>query len=342
MVQDNISSNRPRQRLLHIDVAKGLGMLLVVYGHLVQANSPGESAWYVTTRDIVYTFHMPFFLYLSGYVFFLTNAHLRLGRAWQSLVKSRADRLLVPFAFFGIVIILGKSVAAQFGEVHKGVGNIATGLWRVLSNTPDNPNISIWYLLVLFTYSLVTPFLFARFRGKMAWLIGAALIVSMAAEYFVVTERFYIARLLRYYVFFAVGGWAWLHWDWCVSRIKRWWLPLTLLFAAAASQGPWHPFALLYCGLLSIPALHGAMLFPAAQRSRLLQVVGANSMAIYLMNTICIGVAKLIWLRLFPADGAWNAPFLSVLMLAGIIGPIVARAVIVRLPVVRRVGKYIA
>ncbi len=342
MAEEHPAPRQPRQRLLHIDVAKGLGMLLVVYGHLVQAASPGETAWYATTRDVIYTFHMPFFLYLSGYVFFLTGAHRRIGAAWRSLVASRADRLLVPFAFFGIVIIVGKAVAAQFGEVHEGVGSIPAGLWRVLSNTPDNPTISIWYLLVLFVYSLVTPFLFAGFRGRLALLVGVALIVSMGAEYFVVTERFYLARLLRYYVFFVAGGWAFLHWDWCVAQLKRWWLPLTLLFAAAASQGPWHPFALLYCGLLSIPALHGAMLFPAAQRSRLLQVVGANSMAIYLMNTIFIGVAKLVWLRLFPADGSWNAPFLAVLMVAGVVGPIVARAIIVRTPVVRRVGKYIA
>lgn len=342
MAIEDTAPRPQRPRLLHIDVAKGLGMLLVVYGHLVQAASPGETLWYATTRDIIYTFHMPFFLYLSGYVFFLTGAHLRLGAAWRALAAARADRLLVPFAFFGIVIIVGKAVTARFGEVHEGVGSISAGLWRVLSNTPDNPTISIWYLLVLFVYSLVTPLLFARFRGRLAVLIGLALLVSMGAEYFAVTERFYIARLLRYYVFFVVGGWTVLHWEWCVARLKRWYLPLALLFAAAASQGPWHPFALLYCGLLSLPALHGAMLVPAAQRSRLLQWVGANSMAIYLMNTIFIGVAKLVWLRMLPADGLWNGPFLLVLMIAGVVGPIVARAVILRLPVLRRAGKYIA
>ena len=56
-----------------IDRAKGLAILLVVFGHLMASGYPRGNAWYDTAKDIVYTFHMPFFMYLSGTVFGFAN-----------------------------------------------------------------------------------------------------------------------------------------------------------------------------------------------------------------------------------------------------------------------------
>ena len=55
----------PAQRLDWLDMAKGIGMILVVYGH-----SYGPSNYYV------YLFHMPLFFILSGFLF---NREQRFG-----------------------------------------------------------------------------------------------------------------------------------------------------------------------------------------------------------------------------------------------------------------------
>lgn len=49
-----------------IDIIKGLAIILVVIGHFIPENSP---YWYVKMREIIYTFHMPTFLFASGYIF---------------------------------------------------------------------------------------------------------------------------------------------------------------------------------------------------------------------------------------------------------------------------------
>ena len=44
-----------------IDRAKGLAILLVVFGHLVARADPADVAWYEPLRRAVYAIHMPFF-----------------------------------------------------------------------------------------------------------------------------------------------------------------------------------------------------------------------------------------------------------------------------------------
>ena len=53
-------------RRTDIDRAKGLAILLVVFGHIVARADPAGVDWYEPLRRAVYAFHMPFFFYLSG------------------------------------------------------------------------------------------------------------------------------------------------------------------------------------------------------------------------------------------------------------------------------------
>lgn len=53
-------------RIIALDIAKAICIILVVMGHYVPDNSP---AWYVLVHDVIYTFHMPLFMFVSGYVY---------------------------------------------------------------------------------------------------------------------------------------------------------------------------------------------------------------------------------------------------------------------------------
>ncbi|MFD1034542.1 acyltransferase family protein [Sphingomonas hankookensis] len=336
------ANERPRARLVDIDVAKGLGMLLVVFGHLVQTNSPGETQGYAVLRDAIYTFHMPFFMYLSGFVFFLTNGHEALARGYRRFVVARFDRLMLPFLAFGFLVIVGKYYASRIGEVHDGVSSFSQGVMDVLTNAPDNPSISIWYLVVLFSYCIITPLLWRAVGRKAGLLLVVAAAMIAIAYLGPVTERFYLARILRFFLFFAVGGVAALRRDHYYPLLRRIaWPCLALLVVLIVFFGRTH-YALVFCGLLSAPALHGIVLTPAITRSTLLRWVGDNSMAIYLMNTIFIGVAKLVWLKVLPVQGGWNPAFLVALMTAGVAGPVVVRMVVQRITGIRFFARYLA
>ena len=50
-------------RDITFDIAKGIGIVLVVIGHYIPDNAP---SWYIGFVSFVYHFHMPLFLMIAG------------------------------------------------------------------------------------------------------------------------------------------------------------------------------------------------------------------------------------------------------------------------------------
>ena len=86
-MQDN------RNRIDSFDIARGLGIILVIIGHTY---TPGF------TKQIIYLFHMPLFLFISGCFFKC--------RAISDLLKRDFKRLLAPYLYTCLFIIAYKCV----------------------------------------------------------------------------------------------------------------------------------------------------------------------------------------------------------------------------------------
>ena len=74
------------KRIEWVDVAKGIGIFLVVLGH--------TSA---QLRNLIYGFHMPLFFFLSGVVFNKEKYSIK------GFVKSRFNSLILPYIFFYVL-----------------------------------------------------------------------------------------------------------------------------------------------------------------------------------------------------------------------------------------------
>lgn len=307
-----------------IDRAKGLAILLVVFGHLVANGYPPGNAWYDTAKDIVYSFHMPFFMYLSGYVFALTDKHRLEPARWPGFLRDRAARLLVPFLLFGLLIVVGKYLSQFFLYVDDPPRDLLAGIQDLVVNTDRSPALSVWYVYVLFVYSAATPLLWRlglRWRGTVA--LGLVLYVLP------MRDALYLDRVAQFFLFFAVGGLIADHAG-LECRFARW-RPLWLLLFAASLASEWAavpaPARLLLCGLLAIPALHGLMQARVFARERILLTLGRYAFPIYLLNTIVIGLAKAGYMKLAPFAGLY-APFAMALffMLATLVPMLVQRS----------------
>jgi membrane-bound acyltransferase YfiQ involved in biofilm formation len=84
----------------------------------------------------------------------------------------------------------------------------------------------------------------------------------------------------------------------------------------------------LCLGCSAILALHSLVRSPLFARSRVLLTIGLYTFAIYLMNTIAIGVVKGSLLRLWSWDGVNFLAFAPVLVLAGILIPIAVKRIV--------------
>lgn len=132
------------QRILWIDIAKGIAMLLVFYGHLGGA---GDNPWFPDLTGsiwVVYLFHMPLFFMLSGLTF-------NPNKDFRTFFVSRFKRLVIPYFFFSIyalgkilLLIIAPSVVTGF---HAGA--MGTPLFEIGNILLGNTN-GLWFFLALF------------------------------------------------------------------------------------------------------------------------------------------------------------------------------------------------
>ena len=80
------------QRIGNIDTAKGILIILVVIGHVLNFNAPATSA----IKTWIYSFHMPAFFIISG---LLINPEKWERQSFLTFIKHKAYSLLIPYIF---------------------------------------------------------------------------------------------------------------------------------------------------------------------------------------------------------------------------------------------------
>ena len=126
-----------------IDVVKGLAIILVVYGHLIEHGmAPWGGDFFANpVFKVMYTFHMPLFVFISGYLMAFSLGRRSLGETF----KIKCNSLLVPFVSLAILgILVSYFLNIIFGN-SLGVVNFSRDLLDQLLLKP-----SVWFLFTLF------------------------------------------------------------------------------------------------------------------------------------------------------------------------------------------------
>jgi fucose 4-O-acetylase-like acetyltransferase len=303
-------------RRTDIDMAKGLAILLVVFGHLVARADPTGVGWYEPLRRAVYAFHMPFFFYLAGLVFVLRPGFL----------ARRAQRLLLPFFALGILTIIAKYAAARIMFVDNPPQNFCSALSNLLWHTAASAALSIWFLFVLFVYTTAATLLRRHSQHpNLTFLLIAAILYLIPLPPYL-----YLDRIARYAIFFLAGllaGQAEKTWLTLIDRV--WPFCLAILLLILIPDAPYgtgwqeDPKILLAAGCISMPALHGLLRrLPLHSVQTIFLFLGRYCFMIYLFNTLFIGLAKGLLLHVWAWNNAHFCAFALALMAAGIFGPI--------------------
>lgn len=80
----------------HIDVAKGILIICVVIGHVLNF----EYFFTSVVKTVIYVFHMPAFFIISGV---LMNPKKLKNQTFTSFVNRKIKRLIIPYVLFEIV-----------------------------------------------------------------------------------------------------------------------------------------------------------------------------------------------------------------------------------------------
>lgn len=324
--------DKPSGRLVALDAARGLAILLVVIGHVVARDLPAGNEWYARLKDTIYLFHMPLFMTLTGISFALSLPRFA---AWSDVARfsgKRVERLFVPYVVFGLVIIAGKLVAARYVQVDNLSGDSAL-LELVVRPTRSGASF-LWFIYVLSIYLVTVPALF-QVTGRRPMLLGIA---GVALSWFGPwPELFMLDTVVVYLPFFAGGMMLWIYREAWIRLSPGLLAAATLVFAAVLAIAQLLDVPKWLAGAASVLPILAWMGRLPPLPARALAALGRASLAIYLMNTIAIGVAKALLLQVLPWDGGNFLVFFPLLLISGVAVPLLVRRVAMRrLPSVAR------
>lgn len=137
-MQASIKDNR----LDNIDIAKGIGMLLVVWAHILVE---GPINWFI------YVFHMPLFFYISG-MLYTPEKYKKVG----TLVSKRVQSLIIPYVIYSCItwaVWCGYSILS-----HQEVDSYLMPLFQTAIAQGSGGflihNVPLWFVTCLFVVEI--------------------------------------------------------------------------------------------------------------------------------------------------------------------------------------------
>lgn len=103
MEKDEITipqNEKTKNRNIKIDIIKGVAIFLVLWGHYIQYTSANQFDYFQNgVFKVIYSFHMPLFALISGYLCYGTVQRKKL----KEIVYSRISGLLLPILVWGTI-----------------------------------------------------------------------------------------------------------------------------------------------------------------------------------------------------------------------------------------------
>ncbi|MGN0006516.1 MAG: acyltransferase family protein [Alistipes sp.] len=282
---------RKTDRMVYIDIAKALCIVLVVVGHYTPAGCP---VWWQTIHDIIYTFHMPLFMFASGFVYVATKK----DEKYKDFIIKKIRRLMIPYFVVSAIVIGIKLVADHIMYVQ----HPKTAMSFVRMFYYPEAGAFLWFIYALWWMFVVVPL----FKTKRQRLVLFFMAIILHYVPFAVPDVFCLAEFKNMLIYFMLGVvlYDWKHVFAVFGRVPK--SVYILLFAAVcailtANVGEiWRRCADFVAPFLGIAAT--VSLSKAVEQSKIrkdwLLVTSASSYMIYLFHTTFEGLAKAVLVKI--------------------------------------------
>ncbi len=302
------------QRLKWIDIARGIGIILVVYAHaargLVQSGTLPETGWPLEIDTVIYAFHMPLFFILAG-----LNMERGVARSRMGFVLNKLQTVAWPYFLWSFLHGGLKLASARYTNNPITVADLLA--------IPVVPIEQFWFLYVLFLCQLLVAVVLPR-----RWLL-VLLTAAGVALWWKIADASIFFRTLHYLPYIVAGLFvppllAWLAerraWQAAVAAGALIVFAMLILPVGAPAQAPTLIYALASLGSLFTIAL--SMMIARAEFSiQWLETLGRLSMPIFLMHTIFSAATRAGLKLVGLAD---PIAILGLVTAAGLILPILA------------------
>ena len=278
----------PRQQW--IDVVRGLGIILVVFGHvergLTAAGLVREDSWLYPVDYITHTFNMPLFFVVAG-----LNAEHSLLRGAANFFWGKCWTVAYPYFLWSI--IQGSVQVAMSGAINRPM------TIHDLMAIPWIPISPFWFLYALFICHVliaVTP----RNRFWLAIVAGALYAFSFIESLGIVSTG------CHYFLFYALGVFLAPYLEaWFQKHPPRLWALVVIVGLCLIATGIGYRSGFDYTSPLLLPAatlgiagMIGLARFCSGRMAHVLGLLGMMSMAIFVMHILAAAGTRGLLLKL--------------------------------------------
>jgi fucose 4-O-acetylase-like acetyltransferase len=286
------------KRIAWIDNAKGVGIILVVLGHVLPgffymgliSNIETHTDFYKTICELIASFHMPLFFLLAGIVL-----HTKRDDSWSSFAQKKTIHLLYPYLVWSAIQNLLRPLYYHNFN------------WRQYLIDFICPTYQFWFLpaLLIITLSVSLALYSSTWR---LMLIPIALTCSLL-PYFGITGKMV--------VYFVTGFVLRSH---SLEKITapKYTMFYILIFLLSFFINKYHPIksyqiTIIFSWMIALSGCFATIgicrLFPS-WKVFIFNRLGQLSLHIYLTHIILIGIARAIFLKM----GISNIPLLAILI----------------------------
>jgi len=279
------------QRIGWVDVAKGLGIILIVIGHANR--SIDRSVLLTWTEDlkaldaVLYSFHVPLFFVLAG----VSAALARPG--WRNGLRSLLLGVIVPYLIWSIIWILSKSMLpGTLINVPLSLSDV----WQILWMPVDH----FWFLYHLVLIRVIWLLAERWLNLTQQWSVLVVMIVAAHGLRMLGDHWTFVAHFMENTAFFGFGliGLQQVVAD--VSRFGRMAMVSLTAFAALLAVDWMNDVPTLT--FLTSAAGVSAVIFAMAYLNRSvagplrdgLARIGQASLVIFLLHVFAIGLVRLL------------------------------------------------
>lgn len=303
-----------------VDYAKGLGILLVVYGHVSRgvfnAGIAMDAHLFTLIDSVIYSFHMPLFFFLSG-LYFLPSLE---KRGTRTLIADKLDSLAYPYILWSLLQGGTEIWLSRFTTAKTSPAEVLALLWQ--------PRAQFWFLYALLLIFVLLAILYRRDSGR-TWmwpLIALLLWLWQNTVQLIFPFDFIAAYLLYFLMGSQFSAWKAVmqrHVGVCLAVSALSFSALAYLFhielGLLYSTSNWLKLPLAISGIALICSL--SMLCARADSKRLhwLAVCGWYSMPVYLMHILAGSGVRILLQKILGVSSA--SLHIICGMLAGILLP---------------------
>ena len=162
------------KRDITIDIVKGIGIFLVVLGHIVS---------YDLANKFIYSFHMPLFFFISGITLYFSYKE---NIKFREFITKRGRTILISYFIFSIIsfvywFFIERKIRGQYDI--SALDNFANIFLAFGKNDLFSPNVVMWFLPCLLMSFIIFYFLM-KIKKARSIIVIILLIIGFILSYF--------------------------------------------------------------------------------------------------------------------------------------------------------------